>query len=117
MKSLFTIIILLTGILSTNLLAQPWDYGFDGATAGTFITANTSSETFLPPATAGNDRVYVGNAGGGFELVNSGGSDYELQITASSGRDNYLINKFSVYDYSPGTSFSIGFSIRFECIA
>jgi len=113
MKNIITFIVL----FSMQLVAQPWDYGFDEATAGHFNTANTSSETFLPAATVGNDRVYVGNCGGGFSLVNSSGSDFELQITSSYGTGVGNINKFSVYDYTPGTSFSIGFNIKFSCSA
>ncbi len=117
MKSLFTILILLTGILTTNLLAQPWVYDFGTAT-GSFSTEGTSDFLPDPPTNGGSDQVRVGNTGGGYALVNPG-SDSELQITAASGMGDWtgtgVINKFSVYDYTPGTSFSIGFNIRFEC--
>ena len=116
MKSLVTIIILLTGILTTNLLAQPWDYNFGTATGSYNTPSSTSGFLPDPPAGGGLDQVRVGAAGGGFALVNSSGSDSELQITASTGfGDPGGINKFSVYDYTADTTFSIGFNIRFEC--
>ena len=119
MKYLFTIIILLTGILTTNLLAQPWVYDFGTAT-GSFNTPSSTSGFLPDPQTNGGfDQVRVGNTGGGFELVNTG-SDSELRITAASGGSGSwdvtgVINKFSVYDYTPGKTFSIGFNIKFEC--
>jgi hypothetical protein len=115
MKSLFTLIILLTGILSTNLLAQPWDYNFGTATGSHNTPSSTSGFLPDPPAGGGSDLVRVGDAGGGFALVNSSGSDSELQITASTGNSDGSINKFSVYDYTADSTFSIGFTIRFEC--
>jgi len=111
MKNIITILVL----FSIQLVAQPWEYGFDGGTAGIFNTANSSSETFLPDPTVGNDIIYMGSAGGGFELVNSAGSDFELQISSSAGTGVGNINKFSVYDYNAGTSFSVGFKIKFSC--
>ncbi len=121
MKSLFTIIILLTGILSSNLLAQPWIYDFGTATESFTDASSTSGFLPDPPTGGGSDQVRVGNTGGGFALVNPG-SDSELQIRAASGTGPYtgtgIINKFSVYDYTSGEAFfSIGFNIKFSCHA
>ncbi|MBT8382863.1 MAG: hypothetical protein KJO59_10940, partial [Ignavibacteria bacterium] len=110
MKIIITFIVL----FSLQLLAQPWQYDFGTAT-GSFTTSNSSSTTFLPTPPAGNGFVYLGSAGGRFDLVNPGGSDSELQITASSLQSSGNINKFSVSDYSSGTTFSIGFNIKFSC--
>jgi hypothetical protein len=102
-----------------QLVAQPWIYDFGTAT-GSF-NSSSSTSGFLPDPLSGSDQVRVGDTGGSFDLVNPGGLDSELQITAASGSGPIggtgVINKFSVYDYTPGTSFSIGFKIRFECDA
>ena len=112
MKIFITLIVL----ISIPLLAQPWEYDF-GTGTGTFNTASTSSETFLPTPTTGTARVYIGNAGGQFELSNPAivGSGSELIGIASTGSDDGLINKFSIYEISnPSPEFSLRFSVRLE---
>ena len=63
-------------IFSSALYSQTiWLYDFGTAT-GSFNTPNSTS-TFLPDPTSGLDQVRVGDAGGGFELVNLSGTDSE----------------------------------------
>ena len=102
-------------LVSPLLIAQPWNYNF-GTTIGTYNTNNSSSTTFLPqpPTGGGEDRVRVSNGqGGSFNLENQiiiFGSNSYLRIVASSGSS---VTKFSIYDYSASTSFTLRFRIRF----
>lgn len=114
MKYIITFIVL----FSLQLFAQPWDYNF-GTGTGTFNTPSTFSETFLPTAPSGTARVYIGDAGGQFELSNPGiagfGTGSELLGIASSGSSDGSINKFSIYDISsPTPTFYLRFSVRLD---
>jgi hypothetical protein len=104
---IFTLLILQTGH------AQPWQYDF-GTSTGSFTTPSGTSTTFLPQPPSGEDFVRVGSAGGGIYLDNPGiadlGSATELRCVASSSAS---VNKFSVYDYSGSTAFTIKFTVRF----
>ena len=113
MKRLLFLSLLFLLSFTYQLIAQSWYYDF-GTDTGTFNTANTADETFLPAAPAGNDMVYVGSSGGGFELVIPSGTDAELKITASNATTASNINKFSVYDYTASPLISIGFNVRFS---
>ena len=105
-----TVILIL--IASLTISAQPWNYNL-GSGSGSF-TSGTST-TFLPdPQTGGGSdaRVCIGTSGGSFNLDNqiiSFGTQTYLRGTP--GR--WAVNKFSVYDYSPGNSFTIRFRVRF----
>lgn len=93
----------------------PWWYDF-GTMTGSFTTGNTVSTTFLPqpPTGGGEDRIRIGSGGGAFYLENPGieglGDETELRIVAPTGAS---INKFSIYDYTPGKTFTIRFEVRF----
>lgn len=89
---------------------QPWTYNF-GTETGTYNTNNSASTTFLPTpeSNGGTARVKISNGqGGAFILSNPGvdigGSGSQLQISAPTGTS---VNKFSIYDYSAGKSFTL----------
>lgn len=91
--------------------AQPWTYDF-GTSTGTHAS-NAVSETFLPAAPAGSDRVRVGGAGGSWNMENQAiafGSGSYLRGAAPTSAS---VNKFSVYDYTAGKSFALKFDVRF----
>jgi len=99
--------------VSNALFAQPWNFDF-GIGSG----SHTSGEslTFLPdPQTGGgaNSRVRIGSGGGSLNLENqviSFGSQSYLRGVAPTSTS---VNKFSIYDFTTGQSFTIRFSIRF----
>ncbi len=97
-----------------GLQAQPWSYDFGTAT-GTYSTNNSASTEFLPAPSenGGTARVRVSNnQGGSFNLENQDitfGSDTYLRVVASTGSS---VNKFSIYDYTAGKSFTIKFLLR-----
>ena len=101
-------------ILFSTSLAQPWLYEF-GTSVGTYNTNNTTSTTFLPqPMTnGGEDFIRMSlNGGGSFNLENqiiSFGSLSYLRIIAPLLGS---INKFSIYDYLPGQTFTLRFNMR-----
>ena len=98
-------------LFSTISFAQPWNYDF-GTGTGSYSTANSSSLTFLPdPATGGgtDSRVRIGGGGGSFNLQNFSSQSY-LRTVAPTGTSG---NKFSIYDYTAGKSFTIRFTLRF----
>lgn len=107
------LVTLLYFALCSFLAAQPWVYDFG---TGTGSHTSGSSTTFLPqPSTnAGQDRVRVGDAGGGLYLENSGlaslGIDTELHVVAPTSGS---VNKFSIYDYSSAKFFHTKFDILF----
>jgi len=98
-------------LLGASAWGQPWTYDF-GTGTGVFSTASGISTTFLPQPTSGEDRVRMGTGSGSFNLENPGlsalGSATELRIVAPTGTS---VNKFSVYDYTPGKVFYIKFRI------
>lgn len=109
--SVFTAILffLLSG---QKLFTQPWNYNL-GTTTGTFSTADGVSTSFLPAASSGTSRIRVGSGGGSFNLENLPipmGEDVYLRIVAPSTGS---VNKFSLYDYTPGKTFTMKFNIRF----
>jgi hypothetical protein len=98
-------------LFSSLLFAQPWYYDF-----GTGTGSHTSgvSETFLPsPQTnGGTARVRIGTQGGSFNLENQTiafGSNSYLRGVAPTGTS---VNKFSIYDYTAGKSYTIRFTVR-----
>jgi len=111
MKKITFLFISIFLILQTGN-AQPWQYDF-GTGTGSFTTPSGTSTTFLPQPPSGEDFVRVGSAGGGIYLDNPGiadlGSGSELRGIASSSTS---VNKFSVYDYSGSTAFTIKFIVR-----
>ena len=114
MKKFYLIILL----LNIQLFAQLQSYDF-GTGTGTFSTASTGSDIFLPTAPTGTARVYIGSTGGQFDLSNPGivgfGTDTELQGFAASGNGDNLINKFSIYNIpSASALFSLRFSFRLD---
>jgi hypothetical protein len=112
MKKLYLVILL----LNFQLFAQLQTYDF-GTGTGTFSTASTGSDVFLPTAPSGTARVYIGGAGGQFSLVNPGvvGTGSELQGTAATLNADNNINKFSIYNInSPSALFSLRFSFRLD---
>jgi len=101
--------LLLAILFIDSAYSQPWNYNF-GSSTGTWNSG--ISTTFLPSAPSGNTRVRVGGGGGSFnmeEIISFGTNSY-LRITAPSGGS---VNKFSIYDYSAGKSFTIRFLVRF----
>jgi len=92
----------------------PWIYDF-GTGTGSFSSG--VSTTFLPlPMAGGGDsaRVRIGTGGGSFNMDNPGltnlGTDTELRAVAPTGGS---VNKFSVYNYTQGKSFTIKMTVRF----
>jgi hypothetical protein len=96
---------------ATSVQSQPWTYDF-GTTTGVHDAG--VSETFMPAPTSGTARVRVGTGGGSFNLENPGlaalGTGSELRIIAPTGTS---VNKFSVYDYTGGTTGFVSFSVLF----
>ena len=92
-------------------LGQPWSYNF-GTSTGSYTTASTASLTFLPAAPSGNDRVRMGNQGGGFYLENqtiSFCTGSYLRGVAATGTS---ANKFSVYAFDSTKIAMVKFIIR-----
>lgn len=108
------LIMLVLSVLLISLQAQPWSYDFGTAT-GSFSTNNSASTDFLPAPgeNGGTARVRVSNnQGGSFNLENQEitfGSDSYLRIVGPTGTS---VNKFSIYDYIAGNTFTIRFLIR-----
>ncbi len=106
---------LLLILFSTLSFAQPWNYDF-GTGTGTYSTASGVSLTFLPdPPTGGgaDSRVRIGTTGGSFNLENQNilfGSQSYLRVVAPTSAS---VNKFSIYDYAAGKSYTIQFKVRF----
>ena len=105
---LFLIIYILT---VSHSFGQPWYYDF-GTSTGTFTSG--ASTTFLPTPQSGGGtaRVRIGTGGGSWNLENQ---------TISFGSESYLrgvaptstsVNKFSIYDYTPGNTFTLRFRLR-----
>ncbi|WKZ73542.1 MAG: hypothetical protein QY308_04900 [Ignavibacteriaceae bacterium] len=95
--------------------SQIWSYDFGTGKNASFTSNNSFSTTFLPQPDpgAGQDLVYVSTEGGGLYLENQTiqfGKDRYLMIGSSQ---NSSINKFSIYDYTPGKTFALTFRIRF----
>lgn len=111
MKRLAGIAAILT--IAGTASADLWTYDF--GTGASSHTANAVSLTFLPqPDTGGGeDRVRVGSGAGGFYMENPGdtgiGTDTELRIVAPTGTS---VNKFSIYDYTAGQSFTLGMTLK-----
>lgn len=102
---------LLTILFIDSAYSQPWNYDF-GSDTGTYSISNSASTTFLPFAPAGTSRVRVSNGAGGFFTLQYEpffGTSSHLRISASTTTS---VNKFSVYDYTAGKSFTLRFSIR-----
>jgi hypothetical protein len=101
--------LLLAFLFIDSAYSQPWNYNF-GTSTGTYNTTN-SSETFLPTPPSGIARVRRGNQGGSFNLQTTAffGFQSVLRIVAPTGGS---VNKFSVYNYSAGKSFTLKFSMR-----
>lgn len=99
--------------LCSFLAAQPWVYDF-GTGTGSHTASNSTIFLPQPSTNAGQDRVRVGDAGGGLYLDNSGlaslGIDTELHVVAPTSGS---VNKFSIYDYSSAKYFHTKFDILF----
>lgn len=106
MKILLSVLLLILIVDSTN--SQPWNYDFETST-GTW--SSSSSTTFLPTAPSGTARVRVGTGSGSFNLQSTAffGTQSVLRIVAPTGTS---VNKYSLYDYSAGKSFTLRFSMR-----
>jgi hypothetical protein len=95
------------------LYSQPWVFDF-GSTTGSYSTPSGVSTTFLPAATSGTSRIRMSGTGGGsFNLENNPipmGENVYLRIAAPTTAS---INVFSIYDYTPGKTFTLKFNIRF----
>jgi len=113
MKSLAFFLIVILGISSFEIFSQPWSYNL-GSTTGSFNTANGVSTTFLPAPLSGISRIRVSSTGGGsFNLENqliSFGENVYLRIIAPATAS---VNKFSLYDYTAGKTFTLRFNVRF----
>lgn len=110
MKKAFTLFVLFFIITCTNIFAQPWHYDL-GTGTGTFTTIGAST-TFLPSPPTDSVRVRLGSAGGSFNLENQiipFGSGSYLRIVAPTTTS---VNKFSVYKYTPGKTFTMRFKVR-----
>jgi len=103
--------LLLAILFIDSAYSQPWNYNF-GSDTGTYSISNSASTTFLPFAPAGTSRVRVSNGAGGFFTLQYEpffGTSSHLRISASTTTS---VNKFSVYDYTAGKSFTLKFSMR-----
>jgi hypothetical protein len=90
---------------------QPWSYDF-GTSTGSFSSG--SSTTFLPspPSNGGTPRVRIGTAGGSFNLEDQAipfGNGVYLRGVAATTTS---VNKLSVFDYTPGKTFTLRFRVR-----
>lgn len=109
----FAGILVITSIAGTAG-ADLFLYDF-GIGASNHTTASAFTTTFLPQPGigGGEDRVRVGTTGGGFYMENPGdtavGSGSELRIVAPTSAS---VNKFSIYDYTPGKTFSLGMTLK-----
>jgi hypothetical protein len=111
MLKTFTLIILLLIINLQKTSSQPWHYDF-GNDTGSYTTGNSFSTTFLSTPSSGTARVRIGTTGGSFNLENQMtpfGSNSYLRIVAPTTAS---VNKFSVYDYTPGKSFTLRFRMK-----
>ncbi|MEA3505939.1 MAG: fibronectin type III domain-containing protein, partial [Elusimicrobiota bacterium] len=103
--------LLLLILLPAAALAAPWDYDFG---TGTGEHTSGESESFLPAPQEGGGtaRVRAGSGGGGFYLVNPGtapvGDGSHLRVVASTSDS---VNRFSIYEYSPGKTFYTKFKM------
>ena len=112
MKKTITLFSILFILCSVDAFSQPWYYDF-----GTAVDSLKSgiSTTFLPTPPSGTARVRVGSGAGRFDLMNpgylySGNGGSELRIQAPIGTS---VNKFSIYEFTGGKSFSMRFRIGF----
>lgn len=106
----FVILLLIINLQYTS--SQPWHYDF-GTGTGTYSVSNGINYTFLPSPPTDSIRIRMGSAGGSFNLENQiipFGSGSYLRIVAPTTTS---VNKFSVYKYSPGKSFTVRFKVRF----
>jgi hypothetical protein len=102
------------GLTASNGRAQPWHYDF-GTSTGSFATPSGSDSTvFLSPAEpdGGKPRVRIGTTGGSFnledQLIAFGSGSYFRGVAPTSTS----VNKFSIYNYSAGQSFTLRFRLR-----
>jgi hypothetical protein len=101
-------------LANTSGLAQPWNYNFGTATGS--LSTNGADSLLIIPAPAlngGKARIRVGSGGGSFNLENqviAFGSDSYLRGVAPTGSS---VNKFSVYNFTPGQAFTLRFRVRF----
>ncbi len=109
MKNLFTFLFAVILINIQIILSQPWHYDF-GTTTGNYTTTGPSL-TFLPVPPTDTARVRIG-AGGSFNLENQVipfGMNTYLRGAASTSTS---VNKFSVYNFTPGKGITIKFKLR-----
>jgi len=108
--------ILLTLFITINmglLSSTTWNYSFG---TGTGSHTSGTSNTFLPvtETNGGSRYVRIGSGSGSINLENPGlaslGSDTELRAVAPTTAS---VNKFSVFDYTPGKSFYTKFNVLF----
>lgn len=112
MRSPITMVLLSVSLASapSSLRAQPWSCDF-GSSTGSFSSG--VSTTFLPPTgtNGGTPRVRIGTAGGSFNLENQTipfGTGVYLRGAAATTTS---VNKFSVFDYTPGKAFTLRFRL------
>jgi len=111
MQKTFGLFIILIIINLQLLHSQPWHYDF-GTTTGVYSTSGVST-TFLPAPPTDSVRIRIGTTGGSFNLENQiipFGQDSYLRIAAPTSTS---VNKFSVYNFAPGKTFTIRFKVRF----
>ena len=105
---LFTLILFMG--LSQVGWGQPWNYNL-GTNTGSLSTAGVST-TFFPQPDAGNDYARIGSTAGSFNMENQaisfGTSSYIRGVAPTTAS----INKFSIYDYTAGKSFTLSFKLR-----
>ncbi len=97
-------------LLFTNIsFSQPWHYDFPDTIKS---ISSSSSLTFLPSPPSGTSRVRVGS-GGGIISVQKSPEIFDvtsyLRMAAPTGGS---VNKFAVYNYTPGKIFTLKFSLR-----
>jgi len=103
----------ITTFLEFDGLGQPWSYNF-GTEVWSITTAGTNT-TFPPaPQTGGGSRyIRIGAAAGSFnsQATISGFSTGSCLrgVASSSGS----VNKFAIYDYTPGKFATLNFRVRF----
>lgn len=99
-------------LFASVVYSQPWHYNL-GDSVRSFSTASTVSVSFMPNAPSGTARIRVGSTGGSFNLQKSSppefGLNSYLRIAAPTTAS---VNKFSIYDYTPGKSLTLKFKLR-----
>src|SRR5437764_501854 len=83
-----------------GLHAQSWGYDFGSQTS--LFDQQGSSTGFLPAPPNGSAFVSIGSGGGSFTLDNPGTSLGSASELAQAPSGSNSVNKFGIYNYTPG---------------